>query len=310
MRFILLSILLTSCALQNPSISPTICYLPQERVISNLPGTFPTLSRDELQTGWGQEIAIGISFGKEVDLYRSITAFKRAKILIPPHHPRLQQIDYSLILAYYMGNKYYDAIQIFEEGSCSNIDQSFPGLKTLLTVLYDCYTKTNQIEKASCILDIIHMTDPEDVAKLQTGTAIELGSFEEIYAIKKDPCLQASIDEFLTVYNANKKSPKKAQILNALLPGAGYLYLDQPKTAMTAVVVNAIFIAATYQLFHKGYYAPALFTLSLESGWYLGGINGAALAAKEYNESLYNILGKETMLKERLFPVLRIEHAF
>lgn len=310
MKKIVLLILLASCAKQDYSVQPSISYYPQERTLSCLPAAFPSLSQQELSTPWGPEISIGIHFGREMDLYRSITAFKRAKILIPPDHPRLKQIDYSLILGYYLGNKYCEAIQIFEEGSCSRVDSHFPGLDTLLIVLYDCYTKTNQIEKASCILDLINQVSPGKAEKLQLGTALQLGSFIAIESIPKDPPVAHSINTFLCAYEASKKSPKKAQLFNALLPGAGYLYLGQPKTALTALLVNALFVAATYQLFHKGYTAPAIFTLSLECGWYFGGINGAGLGAKEYNEFLYNTLAKETMLKEKLFPILEISYAF
>lgn len=302
---IILLLLLVGCAKQDYSIKPTLCYFPQERTLSCLPATFPSLSSSEKATPWGVEMEVGIHFGREMDLYRSITAFKRAKILIPPNHPRLPQINYSLILAYYLGNKYCEALQIFEDGFAT--DKQFPGLDTLLIVLYDCYTKTNQIEKASCILDLVNQVTPGMAERLQLTTAIELGSFIAIEAI---PHHIPSIDTFLADYHCAKKSPEKAQILNALLPGAGYSYLGQQKTALTAFIINAIFIAATYELFHRGYIAPALFTLSLEGGWYFGGINGAGLGAKEYNEALYNTLAKETMLKERLFPILEIRHAF
>ena len=309
MRILLLLVLLVSCAKHDYSIKPTICYYPQERTLACLPATFPSLSQAEKQTNWGAELEVAIYFGREMDLYRSITAFKRAKILLPKDNVRLKQIDYSLVLAYYLGGKYCEAIQIFEEGGC-NADIHFQGLDTLLIVLYDCYTKTHQIEKASCILDIVNQVCPGQAERLQLGTAIELGSFIAIESIPKEPALSNSIDTFICAYDCAKKSPEKAQILNAVLPGAGYLYLGQQKTALTALLVNAIFILATYELFHHGYVAPALFTLSLESGWYLGGINGAGLGAKEYNEALYNTLGKETMLKERLFPILEIRHAF
>ena len=38
-----------------------------------------------------------------------------------------------------------------------------------------------------------------------------------------------------------------------------------------------------------------IFTASLEAGWYLGGINGAGLSAKIYNDRLYSELGKEAL---------------
>ena len=95
-----------------------------------------------------------------------------------------------------------------------------------------------------------------------------------------------------------------------LLPGAGYYYVGQKKAALTAFVINSLFTAAAYQFFAKGYPAAGFITLSFEAGWYFGGINGAGLAAKEYNERLYEVKAKDFMLKERLFPLLTFETSF
>jgi hypothetical protein len=118
------------------------------------------------------------------------------------------------------------------------------------------------------------------------------------------------LQEFLIEYSCNKKSVSKAQTLNAILPGAGYYYVGQKKSGLTSFIINALFIAATYQLFDHGYIAAGIITGSLECGWYFGGINGAGLAAKEYNEQLYQSLGKEFMIQNRLFPILTIQKGF
>ena len=49
---------------------------------------------------------------------------------------------------------------------------------------------------------------------------------------------------------------------------------------------------------------------SAEFGWYVGGINGAGLAAKEYNEFIYNDLAKNYLLSTKGFPVLSISKGF
>ena len=68
-------------------------------------------------------------------------------------------------------------------------------------------------------------------------------------------------------YEKEKKSISKAQLLNTFIPGAGYLYVNQKQSAVTAFFLNALFIAATYHFFHKGHTAAGIITLSFESGW-------------------------------------------
>ena len=59
---------------------------------------YPTdLSEEEKQTTWGQEYQIGQHFAKQIDLYRAITAFKRAEALLTSdiEHPRLLEVQYE-----------------------------------------------------------------------------------------------------------------------------------------------------------------------------------------------------------------------
>ena len=79
---------------------------------------------------------------------------------------------------------------------------------------------------------------------------------------------------------------------------------------MTSFMINASFIAASWYFFDHGNYGAGIITSSLEFGWYFGGINGAGLAAKEWNQHIYNIKGKELMIEMRLFPVLMLEASF
>ena len=74
--------------------------------------------------------------------------------------------------------------------------------------------------------------------------------------------------------------------------------------------MNALFITAAYQFFHKGYTAAGIITTSFETGWYFGGIYGASCAAQEYNRYLYDEMGEKLMVQERLFPVLMLHYTF
>ena len=111
-------------------------------------------------------------------------------------------------------------------------------------------------------------------------------------------------------YYLEKKSVAKAQTFNALLPGAGYLYLGQKKSALTAFLLNGLFIAAAYEFFHHRHVAAGIITTSFEAGWYFGGIYGAGEEAKYFNEKAYERNASRTLHEYNLFPVLMMLYAF
>lgn len=296
---------LTGCVVSNVPFSPTIAYYPSERVVEGLPSPFPPLTLDEKMEEWGKELYLGLQFAKEFDLYRAITCYKRALFTAPQE--KVFEIEYHLIEAYYFGRKHEQVIEIYEAGSLGEITLNDPGIHELLLMLYDSYQALDQCAKAYRIQALIQSLEPDLEENLQEYNAIANADFCALEELQvRDPDLSC----FLSDYQTLKKSVRTAQTLNALLPGAGYYYVGQRKTALTALIVNALFTYAAYQFFDRGYTAAGLITTSLEMGWYLGGINGAGLAAQEINESTYSTLGKDFLIKKRLFPVLMFNYAF
>ena len=114
----------------------------------------------------------------------------------------------------------------------------------------------------------------------------------------------------MSYYEIKKKSVGGAQILNTFIPGAGYFYVGQKKTALTALLLNTLFIVASYEFFHHGYIAAGIITTSFEMGWYFGGIYGAGEAAKFYNERLFENVATPMMNQEKVFPALMLKYAF
>lgn len=297
---LLILVLLSSCVVNTGPFEPQIVYYPSTGVVDKFTSPFPPLSPAEMQTEWGKELYLGLRFAREFDLYRAITCYRRALFLAPPE--RIFEIEYRLVESYYFGRKYDDVIEIYETGSLNQIKTSSPGLKELLLMLYDSYRKTGRCERAEFIKTII---DPETNQDLEEYTAVETADFSALNEIQ-DPDLSC----FLETYCTLEKSVRKAQFLNAILPGAGYYYVGQTKTAVTAFIVNSLFILAAYQFFDRGYTAAGVITTSFELGWYLGGINGAGLAAQELNEATYSTLGKDFLIQKRLFPILMFQYAF
>ena len=177
-------------------------------------------------------------------------------------------------------------------------------------MIYDSYFRTGDEERAACVLEIIRKYSPESAEDLSLYQTLKEGevdasrSFVERYRdaeeIKKD----------FAIYDQFAKSPKKARTLNALLPGAGYYYVGQRRSAMTSFIINALFTAAAYQFFRNGYPAAGAITASIEAGWYLGGINGAGIEAQEFNTRLYEGVSRKILTDHFCFPILMFETSF
>ena len=310
---ILLTFLCTACQPHCCKIEPEICYFPRTQLIQALPSPFEKLTRADIRQDWGKELHVGLTFAHEMDFYRAITALKRALIFLPPDNlQRRLQIEYSIFLCYYLAQKYQDALDTYEQSPLYEVtnSSSFPAYKELLIMLFDCYQQTEQCEKAERIYQWLTPIDPEVANQLLLSNALQTAELENIDALTalhpNGECIQAFIDE----YYCASKSIQKARTLNALLPGAGYLYVGQKKTAITSFLINALFIGATYYFIKNDNLPAGIVTASLESGWYVGGINGAGLAAKEYNERLYEVNTKELMVQNGLFPVLMLQKSF
>lgn len=305
----LISLLITGCCNRELcDIEPTIPFCTPINVAESLPSAFPDLTQEELKQDWGKELLIANRFARENDFYRAITGYKRALILIPQDQVyRIQQIEYDIILSYYIAGKYQEAVEAFEASCLTTISNQFLAFDNLLLLLYDSYSKLGQTAKADKVFEIIEKVRPEKAINLKHAEDVLNADF---CALQDSYEPNEHLTGFLEAYAHNAKSIKKAKMLNAVLPGAGYYYVGQKNTAFTAFIVNSLFIAAAYYFFDQGNWPAGLITTSLEMGWYLGGINGAGLAAKEYNEYLYGGLAKDYMIKRRLFPVLTFQTSF
>jgi tetratricopeptide (TPR) repeat protein len=309
---LLLLVILTSCSSNCHKMEPCIEISVHKNDISRLPSAFEPLSPSELQTDWGKELRIAQYFAKDNDLYRAITSFKRALLLMPEEVSiRTLQAEFGIIESYWYGKKYYDAIAEFEDSDLILVTPEFPAFRDLIVIMHDCYDKTEQFEKAEQLLKIIETNDSELANDIQISIALREGDLESAVAMADlSDKRRDAIYELQQDYYCHAKSIKKAEMLNALLPGAGYAYVGQTRAGITSFIINGLFIWATCRFFDQGNYAAGLLTLSLETGWYFGGINGAGIAAKEYNEAYYNNITKGTMMRNNLFPIFMLETSF
>jgi len=290
-------------------IEPQIHYIPQPRQLQS--SSFEPLSKEELREEWAKEFHIGLSFGHEMDLYRAITAFKRAEFLLPAKRSdRRLQIEYCIFESYYLGRKYSDAVEIFENGPLYSVANNFSAYKELCIMLYECYMRRGMPDQAEQMMQRLQPDQAETAQRLDLWNALMEMDFDR--AVSDSACQSDNEDiaEFIAVYENDALSVSKARTLNAVLPGLGYLYVGQKQAAVTSFLINALFTGASYYFFKNGNVPMGIITVSLESGWYLGGINGAGLAAQEYNKGLYEDRAKELMAQHRLFPFLMLQTTF
>ncbi|MBA2368228.1 MAG: tetratricopeptide repeat protein [Candidatus Protochlamydia sp.] len=315
-KFLICSILIsglvaTGCQPANSRMEPVIGYIPSPGRISDLPSAFQPLSEMEGEQEWGKELLIGDVFAREWDFYRAITCYKRALVLIPEEEvERRLQIDYNIILCYYLGLKYQEAVNVFESSNLLHVNSLFPAFNNLLVILYECYQQIGQYDKGCDLLETINKYSAETADDLSLFWPLKKGDIpqaqEAICSHRNFETLQNDLD----LYYQFAKSPRKARTLNAILPGAGYYYVGQKNTALTSFLINTLFTFASYQFFNRGYPAAGAIMASMEMGWYLGGINGAGIEAEEFNNRLYEGAVRKTLVDHQLFPVLMFETSF
>lgn len=301
---LLLSFSLTSCR-HHEEIKPTLSYTPPAHFVEKLPSPFFPLSTEEKETAWGRELLIASSLAKEQDFFRSVTAYKRARILLENSAKRELQVEYGLLLSYWLAHKYEQVIECFERSKLQVNPSEFAAYDSLLVILYDSYVRNQEMQKADTIFQFMKKSSEAKAEKIALACALEQANFSQLEASDRP-----EIKNLVRLYQLNKKSQTKAEVLNAVLPGAGYYYVGQTESAVTSFFLNALFIAASYQFFQHGQTAAGIITAGFELGWYIGGIRGAGLAAKQYNTTLYNNLAQETMAKEKLFPILMLDYGF
>ncbi|MBN1914490.1 MAG: tetratricopeptide repeat protein [Parachlamydiales bacterium] len=307
-KLLLSALLVTSCYRISDKIEPTLAPTIEESQINSLPSPFPSLSMKEKQEDWGKELTIAKALAHEFDLYPAVSTLKRAKALLPPDSKdRLEEIEYDMLLAYYLGNQYQTLTYHFEKSSLPHVDKTFLPFHDMVLLLYDSYRNIRDFESMNKMRQVIDENYPGTQKKLLLSDSLITGNIDELEALAPT---HPSIQNLLDVYKKEKKSPFTAQLLNALIPGSGYLYIGQKRSAITSFLLNGLFIAATVRFFQLDYTAAGIITLSFEAGWYFGGIYGAGLETKYYNEKVYQKYASQLLHQEKLFPIFMLEYSF
>jgi tetratricopeptide (TPR) repeat protein len=312
-RFLPLFLLLfaAACYRVPDRINPKVSYQIQDQHFSKLQSAFPPLSMSERASDWGREMIIAHAFAQELDLYRAVSTYKRAEILVADVDTnRKLEVQYDILLCFFLAKRYDETIDAFEKSDLAHVDKTFPAYHDLLLIIYESYQEMDNPEKQAQIMELMQKSYPETAEKLQVSQAIRQGDLPAVEHFAAGFQEKSYLDDLLDHYAAQKKSVSAAQALNAIIPGAGYLYIGQKKSALTAFLLNGLFIAAAYEFFHHGHTAAGIITTSFEAGWYFGGIYGAGEEAKYYNERIYEQNATTILNDTKLFPVLMIQYGF
>lgn len=309
--FILLLLTFSGCYRIPDTITPQIDYNLEQSYLEKLQPAFSPLSEEEKLQAWGKEYLIALHFAQELDLYRAISTFKRAEILLPSElNERKIHIQYNIILCYYLGKRYQNVIEMFEKTELARTDRSFRPFHDLLIILYVSYKKMDYPEMAEQVMELLRKNFPETGKKITLSQAFIDADLCNLQNVAKNSPVTKEVNTLVTCYNLKKKSIGRAKALNAFLPGSGYLYVGQKKSAATSFFLNALFITAAAHFFSKGQIAAGAITTSFEFGWYFGGIYGAGLEARYYNQRLYENMASGIMNHNKLFPVFSLQYGF
>jgi len=86
-----------------------------------------------------------------------------------------------------------------------------------------------------------------------------------------------------------RKNPSLAGVL-AIVPGLGYLYDGYYQTALSALIVNGLFMWGTYEAFDQDHPGLGVTLAVFGFGWYSGNIYGSITSARRRNEKERNDL--------------------
>jgi putative membrane protein insertion efficiency factor len=85
------------------------------------------------------------------------------------------------------------------------------------------------------------------------------------------------------IYSSKRRSSTLAGTL-AIIPGLGYLYDGYPRTALSAFIINGVFIWGTVEAFRENHDGLGTSLGVIGFGWYAGNIYGSVTSARRSNE--------------------------
>lgn len=222
------------------------------------------------------------------DNYRAIGEYERSLYQRPEgeaaDHARL-----SIGRAYLRGEQYEAAAAYFEELARHRPDLAGEATLDAGIALHGAANYARSESMLSSWL-AAHSSDSEVAVRhlahyVRGSAALRLGSWSSArgdFAALPDPYrveLSRAVDR---VEHAPRKSPLLAGLL-AVVPGLGHLYVEQPLTAVAALLWIGLLSFGAVDSFRHGEIGLGVLVGAFDLIWYAGGIFGAVSAAHKYN---------------------------
>ncbi len=225
--------------------------------------------------------------------YRAITELKRFSLLFPDHprQPAAQMLlglayealdDHDLAIGYFRRLQQTEShldfrrLALFKLGETRLQQRQYQQASQLFQRFLSQFPAGPLVDRATYLLGVTQALEGDIQASQQRLTSLSPDSpwTDRAHAIQDilDPATPR-----------RSKSPRIAGILAGILPGAGHLYLGKPRHAITALLLNGLFLAGATFSFLEGLEAAGVILLYFETGWYLGNINSAREGAREFN---------------------------
>lgn len=237
------------------------------------------------------------AFGRHLlalgDHYRAITELKRFSVLFPddPRQSAAQMLlglayqaeaDYDTANTYFgrlrqnEGENDFSRLALFKLGEMRLQQRQYPQAIRLFQRFLKQFPDGPLVDRTQYLLGLTHTLegDPQSAKSIFESLALGTGWADEVLGIQRTLELAEPRES---------KSPRVAGILAGVLPGAGHLYIGKPRHAITAFLLNGLFLAGATVAFLEGLEATGVILLYFETGWYLGNIRSAREGALEFN---------------------------
>jgi len=228
------------------------------------------------------------------DYYRAITELKRFTFLFPDH-PRLGAAQLLIGLALQEDKLYDDAFVHFQQ--LQRLEHETDVGRVAAFKLGELRLQQEQYRQAvSHFQGFLRLFPASSLAPhaaylLGLASALDGQTEQAQRMLASFPAQHALSEQAWTLQQALQtapprptKSPQTAGILAGLLPGAGHLYLGKPQQAITAFLLNGLFLTGAAFAFHEGLEAVGAILLYFETGWYLGNIKSATDGARNIQQ--------------------------
>lgn len=314
----LLTSLITGCLPTRPPLACTEFIDSEEKLAHLQPlAIAPANEYSAAHSPWRVEAYLGNQLARRVSWDEALRCYCRARLLAPQGDTEVHdQLAFDQMLCHFFANRPEEVLRVFETSNLPRVQRTFAPFGDLLVMLYDSYQRVGAEmgsasgEHALVTLKLLGEIDVRRAALVSLRALVQERDISQLEVRAGDDEALSHLGPLMGTVRARLRDPKRAMALNALLPGAGYWYVGQRQTAITSFALNLLFGAAAWHSLNHGDAALGLIALSFEFGWYFGGIQGAKLAAEEYNRRQFDPIGEKILQEGGARKAQLIEFGF